>query len=109
MLIKYTATESEEHLLPWIARVTGWGQKPVFEFGPPASSLSVYVEAEPGEILCWGRKHIRLRASIFNFGIVMATGEILPISRAAAYNHFRRDLWPTSSHPSGKLPHAVTS
>lgn len=107
MLISYVAPESDEHYPPWIARVIGWERKPVFEWGTPSKDRAV-IEAAPGEILCWGRKHILLRASIFNFGVVMADGEILPISRAAAYNHFRRHEW-TSSHPSGKLPHAATS
>lgn len=107
-MINYVAPESADHMPPWIARVVDWERKPIFEWGTPTSDLSAKIEAQPGEILCWGRKHIRLRASIFNFGVVMADGEILPITRAAAYNHFRRELWTTSSHPSGKLPSKVT-
>lgn len=82
---------------PWIAKILSWpvGEKPKLKFGAYLGSHrrgrggDVEIDAEPGNIIKWGQKHLfKDRRTISRWGVVQADGSLLSIAGSEA-----RELW----------------
>jgi len=93
MLIAYSPEPDSAYASPWMYKVCGWllaegkAEFETLELSRPGQN-TVCCDVPAGTILSWGRRNYKRGKSTFHFGVVLADGDLLPLSAEQLRKYF---------------------